>query len=112
SSSIGRTFAHLAPRTSGGGSMAIRILVPMQALPGKGQELARARATRHAEVRKDPGCEQFDLYQNIENPDQLLLVERWTDQASLDAHYALNRPQVGSELRTQGTAKSERYVTD
>ncbi len=92
--------------------MAIRILVPMQALPGKGPDLAKLRAARHAEVRKDPGCEQFDLYQNIEDPDQLLLVERWTDQASLDAHYALNRPQVGTELRAQGTAKSERYVTE
>ena len=92
--------------------MAIRIIVPMQALPGKGPELAKLRAPRHAEVRKDAGCEQFDLYQNVEDPDQLLLVERWTDQASLDAHYALNRPQVGADLRAPGPSKSERYVTE
>jgi quinol monooxygenase YgiN len=91
--------------------MAIRILVPMQALPGKGPELARLRAARHAEVRKDAGCIQFDLYQNIEDPDQLLLVELWKDQASLDAHYALQRPQVGTELRT-GTGKAERHITE
>ena len=91
--------------------MAIRIIVNMQALPGKGAELARLRAPRHAEVRQDPGCEQFDLFQNTEDPDHLLLVERWTDAESLAAHYALNRPQVGVELRA-GTGKSERYEVD
>lgn len=91
--------------------MAIRIFVTMQAQPGKGADLARLRAPRHAVVRKDPGCEQFDLFQNTEDPDQLLLVERWTDEASLDAHYALNRPQIGVELRA-GAGKQERYVVD
>ena len=93
------------------GNVAIRIFVTMQALPGKGAELVRLRAPRHAEVRKDPGCEQFDLFQNTEDPDQVLLVERWTDEASLEAHYALNRPQIGVELRA-GTGKQERYVVD
>lgn len=91
--------------------MAVRIIVSMQALPGKGSELARLRARRHALVRKDPGCEQFDFFQNTEDPDQLLLVERWTDEASLAAHYALNRPQIGVELRS-GQGKQERYIVD
>jgi quinol monooxygenase YgiN len=92
--------------------MAIRIFVPMQALPGKGAEYIKARMPRHEEVRKDPGCEQFDLFQNAENPDQFLLVERWTDEASLDAHYALNRPQIGADLRVPRGGKQERYVVD
>ncbi|MEA2640599.1 MAG: hypothetical protein QOF51_1993 [Chloroflexota bacterium] len=94
--------------------MAIRVLVPMQALPGKGAEFAKARAARHAEVRQEPGCEQFDLFQNIEDPDKLLLVERWSDQASLDAHAERNRqrPAVGAELRAPGASKTEHYVAD
>ncbi len=91
--------------------MAIRIFVTMRALPGKGPELAKLRAPRHAEVRKDPGCEQFDLFQNVEDPDELMLVERWTDEASLAAHYALNRPQIGVELRA-GPTKHEQYIVD
>ena len=91
--------------------MPIRILVCFDALPGKGSELVKARATRQEEVRNDPGCEQFDLFQNTENPDQVLLVERWTDEASLAAHYALNRPQVAPELRAR-TAWSERYTIE
>ena len=93
--------------------MAIRILVTIDALPGKGAELARARAPRHAEARKEPGCEQFDLFQDTEDPDKLLLVERWTDEASLAAHAELNRqrPQLGAELRA-GPGKQERYAVD
>ena len=93
--------------------MAIRIFVSMDALPGKGAEFARARAERHAEVRNEPGCEQYDLFQNTENPDQLLLVERWTDEASLAAHAELNRQRgpVGAELRA-GAGRSERFVVD
>jgi quinol monooxygenase YgiN len=85
----------------------------MDALPGKGSEFARARAPRHAEARKEPGCEQYDLFQNTENPDQLLLVERWTDQASLDAHAELNRQRgpVGAELRA-GPGRPERFIVD
>lgn len=91
--------------------MAIRIIVPMTALPGKGPELIQARLPRHAEVRQDPGCTQFDLFQNTEDPDQILMVERWTDEASLAAHYALNRPQIRPDLRAS-SAKSERYVVE
>lgn len=90
--------------------MAVRVLVNMSALLGKGSELARMRASHNAEVRKEPGCEQFDLFQNTENPDQLLLVERWTDQASLDAHAERNRGRtpVGADLRA-GPGKAEHY---
>lgn len=93
--------------------MAVRIIVSINALPGKGTELARLRAAYQAEVRKEPGCEQFDLFQNSEDPDRLLLVERWTDEASLAAHQELNRqrPQIGAELRA-GPGKAEHFVVD
>jgi len=92
--------------------MAIRIFVRMKTLPGKGAEFAKARAPRHAEVRKDPGCEQFDLFQNAEDPDDFMLVERWTDEEKLNAHYALKRPPIAQDLRAPGGAQPERYVVD
>jgi len=93
--------------------MAVRVFVTMNALPGKGAELARVRAPRQAEVRRETGCEQFDLFQNTENPDQLLLVERWTDEASLAAHAELNRTRgpIGDELRA-GPSRAERYIVE
>jgi quinol monooxygenase YgiN len=93
--------------------MAVRVIVAIDALPGKGGELARLRKAHHEEIRKEPGCEQFDLFQNTEDPDKLLLVERWTDEASLAAHSERNktRPQVGTDLRA-GPGRQERYVVD
>ena len=91
--------------------MAVRVVVSIDALPGKGPELARVRAAYQAEVRKEPGCEQFDLFQNTEDPDKLLLVERWTDESSLAAHAERNRqrPQIGAELRA-GPGRAERFI--
>lgn len=93
--------------------MPVRVIVSIDALPGKGSELARARASWQTEVRTEPGCEQFDLFQNTEDPDKLLLVERWTNEASLEAHAERNRqrPPIGADLRA-GPGRAERFVVD
>lgn len=85
----------------------------IDALPGKGAELARVRAPWHAQVRSEPGCEQFDLFQNTEDSDKLLLVERWTDEESLAAHAERNRgrPPIGADLRA-GPGRAEHFVVE
>jgi len=82
--------------------MAIRLVVTIIAKPGKGSELAQAYRARCAEIMKEPGCEQFEALQSVVDPDKLVLLERWTDQAALDAHAQLNssRPPLLPELRT------------
>ena len=95
--------------------MAVRVLVNIQAKAGKGTELAKVRASRDAEVRQEPGCEQFEIFQSTVDPDKLLLVERWTDQASLDAHAERNRQRapLGQDLRAGGAGGgAEHYTTD
>ena len=90
--------------------MAVRLVVTISAAPGKGGELARAYETRCAEVMKEPGCEQFEVFQSAVNPDRLVLLERWADQAALDAHAQLNRtrPALRPELRV-GSGEREDY---
>ena len=90
--------------------MAIRLIVTITAAPGKGSELAQLYKGRCVEVMSEPGCEQFEVFQSAVNPDKLVLLERWTDQAALDAHSKLNstRPPLPSELRT-GTTVREDY---
>ena len=90
--------------------MAIRLIVTVTAAPGRGTELAELYKARCAEVMSEPGCEQFEIFQSAVNPEKLVLLERWTDQASLDAHSKLNstRPPLPSELRT-GTTLREDY---
>jgi len=90
--------------------MAVRLVVTITAAPGKGAELARAYGARCAEVMKEPGCEQFEVFQSAVNPDRLVLLERWADQAALDAHAKLNqtRPALRPELRV-GSGEREDY---
>jgi quinol monooxygenase YgiN len=90
--------------------MAIRLVVTITAAPGKGSELAQAYQARCAEVMKEPGCEQFEAFQSVVNPDRIALLERWADQGALDAHAQLNRtrPPLRPELRV-GSGEREDY---
>ena len=90
--------------------MAIRLVVTITAAPGKGSQLARAYEVRCAEVMKEPGCEQFEVFQSVVNSDRLALLERWTDQAALATHARLNssRPPLSPELRV-GSGEREDY---
>ena len=88
--------------------MPIRLLVTINAASGTGSERAQAMRERLAAVRQEPGCEQYDLFQNTEDPDVLVMVERWSDQASLDAHS--QRLRAGRPPGRQGpNPNMERY---
>ncbi len=74
--------------------MSLRLLITLNAAPGKGAEFAKAFKTRCEEVMQEPGCEQFEVFQSAVNPDKLVLLELWKDQASLDAHAKMNATRV------------------
>lgn len=90
--------------------MAIRLVVHMTAAPGKGAELAQVFRGRCREAMQEPGCEQYELFQSVLNPDRLTLLERWSDQGALDAHAKLNatRPPLPEGLRL-GAGEREDY---
>ena len=90
--------------------MSIRLVVTINAAPGKGAELAQAYRGRCAEVMKERGCEQFEVFQSVVDPDKLALLERWSDQAALDVHAKVNttRPPLPAGLRA-GNGEREDY---
>ena len=90
--------------------MSVRLVVTITAAPGKGGELAQAYKARCAEVMQEPGCDQFEVFQSVLNPDRLTLLERWKDQAALDVHAKVNttRPPLRPELRV-GNGEREDY---
>lgn len=90
--------------------MTIRLVVTFAAAPGKGGELAQFYKARCAECRQEPGCEQFECFRSIGDPDKVILLERWKDQAALDEHARVNskRPGVPEGLRI-GTGEREDY---
>ena len=93
--------------------MAIRLIVQMPAKPGKLDELVERFNVRISEVVKEKGCEQYELYRSTERPDQLVLLERWTDEQSLEDHLEMNRQRGSnvSDLRS-GDTILERYNID
>jgi quinol monooxygenase YgiN len=64
------------------------------AAPGKGADLAQAFKPRCAEVMREPGCEQFEVFQSVVDPDTLVLMELWADQAALDVHAEANKTRA------------------
>jgi quinol monooxygenase YgiN len=90
--------------------MSIRLVVTITAAPGKGSELAQAYKARCADARKESGCEQFEIFQGVADPDRLTLLERWVDKAALDVHAKLNstRPPLRPDLRV-GNGEREDY---
>ena len=91
--------------------MSVRLVVTLTAAPGKGAEFAQAFKNRCVEVKKEPGCEQFEVFQSVMDPDKLALLELWSDQAALDEHAKLNatRAPIPAELRS-GTGEREDYA--
>ena len=91
--------------------MAIRLIIKITAAPGKGSELGKLYKARCEDIMKEPGCEQFEVFQSVVNPDNLTILERWTDQAALDVHAKANatRLSLPAELRA-GTTEREDYT--
>ena len=91
--------------------MAVRLIVTIQAKPGKGGELLHAYADRCAEAQKEPGCEQFEAFQSGLDPDRLVLLERWVDAAALATHAEVNRGRqpLAPELRADLPGEREDY---
>jgi quinol monooxygenase YgiN len=66
--------------------MAIRHVVTIQVAPGKAAEFADAFTVLQAIAQQEEGCEQYELFRSLDDPDKVVLLERWTTQASLDEH--------------------------
>jgi quinol monooxygenase YgiN len=89
--------------------MAVRLVVTINAAPGKGPELAQAFRTRCAEVMKEPGCQQFEVFQSVVNPDKLALLELWEDQAALDVHAKVNATRAPMPPGLRAGSEREDY---
>jgi quinol monooxygenase YgiN len=94
--------------------MSVRLVITTYAKPGKGTELAQAMAARCRTVQQEPGCQQFEVFQSALDPDKLVVLELWDDQAALDTHAQRNatRPPnpALADLRANGVRPREDYV--
>lgn len=67
-----------------------------------------------ARIRAEEGNLGYDYYLPLENPETVLLIDSWQDQAALDAHHT--SPMMGeiAALREKYdlTMKVERFLAD
>ncbi|MDP6102848.1 MAG: putative quinol monooxygenase [Dehalococcoidia bacterium] len=91
--------------------MTVRLIVNIEAVTGKREELAATFASLCPSVREEPGCQQYELYQSTERPDHFVLLERWFDQDALTVHGQLLRER-GIDLSSlrAGPPEVERYT--
>lgn len=60
--------------------------------PGRGEEAVAAFAPTIEQTHGEEGCIAYALHRDVNDPDVLVLVERWTDREALDSH--LQQPYV------------------
>jgi quinol monooxygenase YgiN len=92
--------------------MPVRLVVTFNVLPGRADEFIAAWPDRIAEVRQEPGCEQYELFRGAERPNVVVLLELWSSPETLQAHADLNRQRtpVGRDL-LDGRPALERFET-
>lgn len=59
----------------------VTVTVGYTALPGQGNALHAALQPLLAEVRKEPHFQGIQVLRNAQEPERILLVERWADMA-------------------------------
>jgi len=91
--------------------MSLRLVITINAAPGKGAEFAEAFRGRCQEVMTEPGCLQFEIFQSALDPDRFALLELWEDEAALAAHAKMNATRAPLPAGMRGPPGSrEDYV--
>jgi quinol monooxygenase YgiN len=78
--------------------MAIRHVVTIQVAPGRAGDLASAFKVLQAIAQQEEGCEQYELFQSLDDPDKVVLLERWASQTLLDKHMEAERTRNRSPV--------------
>ena len=65
-------------------------------------------------IRNEGGNLRYEYYLSFDNPETVLLIDEWTDQAAIDRHHASPMMQKIAELRDKYDLHMtvERYVSD
>ncbi len=64
------------------------VVARWQAAPGASDEVLAAATEMRRESLAEPGCLGYELFRPVDAPDALLLIERYRDDAAVEAHRA------------------------
>ena len=65
-------------------------------------------------IRAEKGNLRYEYFQPLDDPETILLIDSWTDQAAIDAHHASPMMKQLAELRDKYDLHMtvERFVSD
>ena len=65
-------------------------------------------------IRNENGNLRYEYYLSFDDPETVLLIDEWTDQAAIDRHHASPMMQKITELRDKYDLHMtvERYISD
>ena len=78
--------------------MAVRHVITVQVAPGRADDFAGAFKAVQAIALEEEGCEQYELFQSLEEPEKLVLLERWASQELLEKHMEAERTRNRSAI--------------
>ncbi|MFC6300867.1 antibiotic biosynthesis monooxygenase [Pseudomonas sp. CCM 7893] len=67
-------------------STAFNVIATLIAKPGQQDTLEPLLRGLLEPTRAEAGCQQYDLHQDLQHPETFYMLERWNDDAALDAH--------------------------
>lgn len=76
------------------------------AAPGRFDALFAETRAHSIRSRGEPGCLSHDCFRDPDNPDRIVFLERWTDEAALQAHF--RTPGIAQLLKAFADHAEER----
>ena len=66
------------------------------------------------EIRNEPGNLRYQYFSQLDDPETVLLIDSWTNQAAIDAHHASLMMQKIIELREKYDLHmtAERFISE
>ena len=67
-----------------------------------------------ADIRAEEGNERYEYFFPMDDPETVLLIDQWRDQAAIDAHHTSPMMEKITALREKYDLhmRAERYLTD
>lgn len=65
-------------------------------------------------IRREEGNLRYEYFLSLEDPETVLLIDEWTDQAAIDRHHASPMMKTVTELRNKYDLHmtADRYLSD
>src|SRR5213592_233188 len=79
--------------------MAIHHVITIHVAAGRAADFTDAFKAVQAIALGEEGCEQYELFQSVDDADTMVLLERWASQELLEKHMTLERTRNAGPLQ-------------